>query len=136
MIVADGMGGHAGGELASRMAISGLVKLVLAMPDWIFRLDETPMPPEEITAQATTAVELDPADARARMVAASAYFFTKQVDSFAREADQALALAPYDAEIMAVLACMISAKGDHERGVALAEKANGLNPDAATGWYH
>jgi protein phosphatase len=35
------MGGHAGGELASRMAISGLIKLALAMPDWIFRLDDT-----------------------------------------------------------------------------------------------
>jgi serine/threonine protein phosphatase PrpC len=41
MIVADGLGGHAGGELAARMAISGLVKLILAMPDWIFRLDES-----------------------------------------------------------------------------------------------
>ena len=70
------------------------------------------------------------------MVAASAYFFTKQLDLFAHEADQALALAPYDAEIIAVLACMISSAGDHERGVALAEKANALNADAATGWYH
>lgn len=74
---------------------------------WIFRLDETPVPPQEITAQAAKAVELDPADARARMVAASACFFTKQLDLFAHKADQALALAPYDAEIIAALACMI-----------------------------
>ncbi len=107
-----------------------------AILGWVFRLDETPMPPAEIVAQAAKAVELDSADARARMVAASAYFFTKQLDLFASEADQALALAPYDAEIIAVLACMISSAGDHERGVALAEKANGLNADAATGWYH
>jgi tetratricopeptide (TPR) repeat protein len=70
------------------------------------------------------------------MVAASAYFFTKQLEQFGREANQALALAPYDAEIMASLACMISAAGDHERGVVLAEKANAINADAATGWYH
>ena len=108
----------------------------LAVMGWVFRLDETPVPPDEITAQATKAVELDPADARARMVAASAYFFTKQLDLFEREADQALALAPYDAEIMAALACMISSAGDHQRGVALAKKANALNADAATGWYH
>ena len=103
---------------------------------WIFQLDDPPVPQDEIVAQAAKAVELDPADARARMVAASAYFFTKQLDAFAREANQALALAPYDAEIIATLACMISAAGDHEHGVALAEKANVLNADAATGWYH
>jgi protein phosphatase len=41
MILADGMGGHAGGEQASRMAITELVRLGLARPDWIFRLDQS-----------------------------------------------------------------------------------------------
>ena len=103
---------------------------------WVFRLDETLVPQNEFVAQAAKAVQLDPADARARMVAASANFFSKQLDLFAREADQALVLAPYDAEIIATLACMISSAGDHQRGVALAEKANALNADAAIGWYH
>lgn len=107
-----------------------------AILGWIFQLDEKPVPPDEIVAQATKAVQLEPSDARARMVAASAYFFTKQLDLFQKEADQALLLAPYDAEIIAVLACMLSSSGDHVRGVALAEKANALNPEAATGWYH
>jgi serine/threonine protein phosphatase PrpC len=40
MMVADGMGGHAAGEIASRMAISGIIKLALDMPDWILRVDE------------------------------------------------------------------------------------------------
>jgi serine/threonine protein phosphatase PrpC len=40
MLVADGLGGHAAGEVASRAAISTLVDLVLATPDIIVRLDD------------------------------------------------------------------------------------------------
>jgi adenylate cyclase len=108
----------------------------LGLIGWIFRVDATPTAPQDIIAEATKAVQLDPADARARMVAAMGYFFAKQLDLFKREADQALELAPYDAELQATLGCMFSSMGDRQRGVALVTKANALNPDAAAGWYH
>ena len=108
----------------------------LAVIGWVLRFDKTPEPPQKITAQAAKAVQLDPADARAHMVAASAYFFNKQLDLFEREAQQAMELAPNDAEILATLACMIADMGQWQRGVTLAEKANALNADAAIGWYH
>src|SRR5262252_1565839 len=40
MVVADGMGGAAGGEIAARTTISVLVELALSTPDWIMRLNE------------------------------------------------------------------------------------------------
>jgi protein phosphatase len=40
MVVADGMGGAAAGETASKMAIHKLLKLVLQMPDWIISTNE------------------------------------------------------------------------------------------------
>jgi protein phosphatase len=36
LVVADGMGGPTGGEVASRMAITTLVNLALHEPDWVF----------------------------------------------------------------------------------------------------
>src|SRR5262245_8245206 len=103
---------------------------------WVFGVDDPPVPQKEITAQAIKAVQLDPADARAHMVAAFAYFFTKQLDLFEYEAEQALALAPYDAELQAMLGALVANMGQWQRGVALVERANALNDDAAQGWYH
>jgi PPM family protein phosphatase len=40
IVVADGMGGEAAGEVASRKAIAVLVDLALRTPDWIMLLDE------------------------------------------------------------------------------------------------
>jgi PPM family protein phosphatase len=40
MTVADGMGGHAAGEEASRLAMLALVRLVLTTPDWILRAED------------------------------------------------------------------------------------------------
>jgi protein phosphatase len=40
MVVADGMGGHAAGEEASKLAIANLVEVALSTPDWILRLDD------------------------------------------------------------------------------------------------
>ena len=51
MVVADGMGGHAAGEVASRLAISALVGVALDIPDWIFWVDAETAPEMERRAR-------------------------------------------------------------------------------------
>ena len=35
------MGGHAAGEVASRLAIREIVRLAFELPDWIVRIDDS-----------------------------------------------------------------------------------------------
>ncbi|MFA5958122.1 hypothetical protein [Hyphomicrobium sp.] len=108
----------------------------LAIVGLISGLDKTPVPSGEIVVQASKAVQLDPSDGRAHMVAAAAHYFNKQLELFEFEAKQAIELAHYDAESLATLAYMTATSGDWSRGVEMAEKANALNADASAGWYH
>lgn len=48
LVVADGLGGTAAGEEASRLAIATLVDLFLRTPDWILRLDGDELPAEVV----------------------------------------------------------------------------------------
>ncbi len=120
---------HENGKAYRELAWLGIV-------GWVFGLDAKPEPAADITARAIRAVQLDPDDARGRMVAAAGFFFSKDLDPFRSEADKAIALAPHDAEIIATIGCMLSSAGDRARGVALAEKAHAINADASIGWYH
>ena len=52
LAVADGLGGHAAGEEASRRALTTLVGLVLDTPDWFLRMDDPPAA-EEVMRRAT-----------------------------------------------------------------------------------
>jgi protein phosphatase len=51
LIVADGMGGHAAGEVASRLVFSAMVSLGLDLPDWNFKVNDDGLPAIERRAR-------------------------------------------------------------------------------------
>ncbi len=70
MVVADGMGGPAAGEVASQLAMHSLLDLVVSTPDWILRSDDDHWSEEiarrfklrasQINQKLVDAVETDP----------------------------------------------------------------------------
>ena len=108
----------------------------LMLMGWIFRLEPSPAPPEEVRQNAIRAVELDPADPLAHRTAAFGYYFDKQMELFEREAKEALNLAPNNPEVLSPLGFLIASRGQWERGVKLVIKAHELNPVSASGWYN
>ena len=99
----------------------------------VFGVDERPKSPQP---DALDAVKLEPDDGRARMVAASTYFFANELKQFKDAAKQAIADAPCDPENLAILGALLGNAGEWKRGVELVEKANTLNSAAAQAWYH
>ena len=61
MLVADGMGGMAGGEVASSLALKKLVELVVETPDWILSLDKWEDVARTLKRFSTRFVEIDKA---------------------------------------------------------------------------
>jgi class 3 adenylate cyclase/TolB-like protein/tetratricopeptide (TPR) repeat protein len=80
-------------------------------------------------------INREPDDGRARMLAATAYFFIPELDLFEKEAEQAIKDAPCDPQVLAILGALLGNHGNWPRGVMLVERANELNPRAAEGWY-
>ncbi len=50
MVVADGMGGHLAGEVASRSALVNAIRLILRSPRWALNLDDPVTREQEITS--------------------------------------------------------------------------------------
>ncbi len=106
------------------------------MIGWVFRLDEIPVPssrswnkqPKPCSSILPTPRE-DGGGVR--------LLFTKQLVLFAQEADVALTLAPYDAEIMATLACMLSQVAETccMGRCTCGKKQTRSTPLPSSGWY-
>ncbi len=75
------------------------------------------------------AVELDPTNQRAHYALAFAHFGRRNFESFFAEAERAIALNPNDVRVLGGMGVHMAFAGRWDRGVALARKAQALNPN-------
>jgi serine/threonine-protein kinase len=83
---------------------------------------------------ARRAVAAAPQNHLAQHSLAQALFFRRELQAFRPVADRAVALNPMDGFTTAFLGILIAYAGDWDHGLALAERAMGLNPHYP-GWY-
>jgi adenylate cyclase len=101
------------------------------------------LPPEEASVDkrdhladrqlqaALRAMELAPHDSRAQVALAYGYYAKCQSDRFRTEAEKAVALNPYDADILGGMGAYLAFSGYWDEGTAFAEKAIKLTGPAA-----
>jgi adenylate cyclase len=103
-----------------------------------FRVGYNPLPAspplDRAFAAARQAIAVDPACAMAHCALACAYYHRHELESFAVEAEQALALGPSNALILAEMGQFFILMRQSERGLALTRKAIALNA-LHPGWY-
>lgn len=90
---------------------------------------------EKCLELAHRAVALDPRGVMAHYILAMILFYRKDRSSYMTAADQALALAPYSPDNLAVIGMHLALAGQWDRGLSLVQEAMDLNPFHPS-WYH
>jgi TolB-like protein len=92
-------------------------------------------PIERAREAAWRAVKIDPACQMGWKLLSLVHFFSRDFVAFRDAADRAISLNPRDGTTLAYVGIMMAYSGEWERGVALVQRAIGLNRHHP-GWYH
>ena len=101
--------------------------------DFSPRIDPPPLDRALVAAQ--RAVGLAPDSEMPHFALASVYYFRKDLNQFRLEANNAIAINPSNALVIAELAGYFGYLGEFDRSLALTRKAMALNPHHPT-WYY
>ena len=103
--------------------------------EWGHWDNENPEYFEKALQAARKAVQAAPSHSLPYYALAQALFFRREFPASRVAAERAVSLNPMDGATVAFMGLLIAYSGDWERGCALAERGQGLNPNSA-GVYH